>query len=143
MGFFLGGLKLGSLDHTSYLMWQSMAYGDQRYLRKCEEMVKRLCHASLLKGNDSRLRRAPFCSRCHILCDDAAYESTNYTVMQCPFNEGKREIMFKEIDAIYPDLDAEDNFSVLMGKPIEGCDPERTVQIWSMCNDVTLSHICM
>ena len=52
--------------------------------------------------------------------------------MQCPVQEGKREAMFNEIDAIYPGLEPAMAFSVLMGKHIEGCDFETMLGIWSI-----------
>ena len=51
-------------------------------------------------------------------------------VMQCSFNEGKRADMLKEVDAIYPGMDAAVTFSVLMGKNIEGYDLENMLLIW-------------
>ena len=117
------------IDHTSYSVWWIIADKDQRFMRKCEVMAKFLCHAILLKGDDSSLRSAPFGSRCCILCNNAAYESANHMIMQCSFNEGKREVMLKEIDAIYPGMDAAITFGVLMGKHIEGCNPENMLRI--------------
>ena len=111
-------------------------------MRKCEIMVKLLCHASLLKQDDGRLRSAPFGSRGCTLCDNAANENARHMVMQCSFNEGKRTAMFNEIETVYPrvypNLEPAEAFSVLMGKHIEGCDPERMVHIWKIsCNYIT------
>ena len=92
-------------------------------------MVNVLCHASLLKQDDGRLRGAPFGSRCCTLCDNAAYENARHMIMQCSFNLGKRTTMFNEIETVYPNLDPAEAFSVLMGKHIEGCGPERMVQV--------------
>ena len=118
------------MDHTSYSVWWIIADNNQRFRRKCEVMIKLLCHASLLKGDDSRLRSAHFGSKCCILCNNVAYENANHMVMQCSFNEGKRAEKLREIDAIHPGMDAAVTFSVLMGKHIEGCDPENMLRIW-------------
>ena len=119
-----------TMDHTSYSVWWIIADNNQRFMKKCEVMIKLLCHASLLKEDDSRLKSAPFGSKCCILCDNAAHGSANHMVMQCSFNEGKRADMLREIYAIYPGMDAAVTFSVLMGKHIEGCDPENMLRIW-------------
>ena len=58
--------------------------------------------------------------------------------MQCSFNEGKRTAIFNEIETVYPNLETAEAFSVLMSKHIEGCDPERMVQVWKIsCSYIT------
>ena len=134
---YLDIIKL-TVEQSTYAIWWSISNEDQRFMKKCEIMIKLLCHASLLKGDNSRLRNAPFGSRCCISCDNASYESTNHMIMQCPFNEGKQAIMLHEIGAVYPDLDLADTFSVLMGKSIEGCSMDTMVQVWKIsCKYIT------
>ena len=67
-----------------------------------------------MKQDDGRLRSAPFGSRSCTLCANAAYESANHMIMQCSFNEDKRAAMFNEIEAVYPNLEPADAFSVIM-----------------------------
>ena len=70
-----------TMDHTSYSVWWIIADNNQRFMRKCEVMIKLLCHASILKGDDSRLRSAPSGFKCCVLCVNSAYESANRMVM--------------------------------------------------------------
>ena len=101
-------------------------------MKKCEIMIKLLCHASLLKQDDGRLRGAPFGSRSCILCQNAAYKGAEHMIMQCSFNEDKRAAMFNEIDAVHPNLNPADAFRVIMGRHIEECGPDRMVQVWKI-----------
>ena len=43
-----------------YSIWWSISDLDNRYMRRCETMMKLLCHASLLQYDECRLSRAPF-----------------------------------------------------------------------------------
>ena len=48
-------------------------------MKKCELMVKLLCHASLLKSDDSRLLKASFSAKSGIMCDNANHAHTIQT----------------------------------------------------------------
>ena len=121
-----------TVEYPEYSIWWLIADGEQGFMKKCEIMIKLLCHASLLKYDDGRLRGAPFGSRCCTLCYNASYENARHMIMQCAFNEDKRTDMFNEIEAVYPNLEPAEAFRVLMGGHIEGCDPERMVQVWKI-----------
>ena len=113
----------------SYSIWWSISDLDSRYMKRCETMVKLLCHASLLKYDDCRLSRAPFGSRMCILCDNMSYEDTRHMVMQCQFHHDTRERMLGMIDEI-SDIDAADVFSVLLGKYIDGWSFRDMLPVW-------------
>ena len=102
----------------------------QRYMRRCELIVKLLSHASLLREDDKRFKSAPFGSRCCILCDHAANEETKHMVMLCSGHDRKRELMFNEISHIRQSVDRMDDFGVLMGGYIEEWSFEEMTPIW-------------
>ena len=97
---------------------------------RCETMVKLLCHASHLKGDDGRLRKAPFGSRSCGRCGLAAYEDAWHIVMQCPCQAVLRTEMYSEIDKVCKDFGQNDVFSILMGGNIPGWDFPEMVPIW-------------
>ena len=47
-------------EQKCYSVWGHLADREQRYMRRCETIVKLLSHASLLKADDCRLRKATF-----------------------------------------------------------------------------------
>ena len=100
-------------EQKGYSVWWQMADRNQTYMRRCETRVKPLSHASLLKANDSKLRRATFSLKCCVLCDLASYEDAKHMVMQCPFHIAKRMRIYDEIRILYPDLEQEVDFEVL------------------------------
>ena len=110
-----------------YSVWWSIADMDQQYMRRCEIMVKLLCHASLLKGDDGRLRRKPFGSRSCVSCELAAYDCAKHLVMECP---GIRIDMYREIDKICKNFGRYVVFPILMGSNITGWEYYDMVPIW-------------
>ena len=113
-----------------YSIWWSIADIDQQYMRRCEIMVKLLCHASLLKGDDGRLRRKPFSSRCCVKCELAAYDCAKHLVMECPYQEEIRIDMYNEIDKICRDFGRYVVFPILMGNSITGWEYNDMVPVW-------------
>ena len=120
-----------------YSIWWSIADWNQQFMRRCEVMIKLLCHASLLKADDNRLRREPFGSRCCIRCGLAAYDDARHLIMQCPTLEDIRVDMYGEIDAICEDFGRHDVFPIIMGGKIPGWEFPEMVPIWL----ITCTHI--
>ena len=107
-------------DQKVYSIWWQIADKDQRYMRRCETMVKLLCHASLLKADDSRLRRATFITKCCTLCDHAPYENLKHVVMQCPYNIDRRTQMYDELNVVCPNMEQLIDFNVLIENVLQG-----------------------
>ena len=105
----------------AYSVWWTLSDKDHKYMRRCETMVRLLCHSSLLKSDDCRLKRAPFGARMCILCDNAADEDVRHMVTQCQYHHTIREKMLAMINDIVR-LDGQIVFRVLLGKPIDGVD---------------------
>ena len=115
----------------AYSVWWTLSDIDNKYMRRCELMVKLLCRASLLKNHDGRLKKAPFGSKMCILCEDAAYEDTLHMVSQCHFHQTDREKMLKEVENIVV-LEGNEIFSVLLGKYIEEWSFHEMMPIWQI-----------
>ena len=83
---------------SRYVIWWQIADNCHGLMRECEIMFKLLCHSSLLKTDDVRLKSLPiaarFCTSCESL-DDA-----HHLVMQCPSVQDTRTKMFKEVTEI-------------------------------------------
>ena len=121
----------------SYSVWWSISDLDNKWMRRCETMIRLLCHASFLRADDSRLRRAPFGARMCILCQDAAYEDTRHMVMQCEYHNDARVRLCNAIERV-ADIEGQLFFSVMMGAYIEGWQFEEMVPIWlTSCMYVT------
>ena len=121
----------------SYSVWWSISDLDNKWMRRCETMIRLLCHASFLRADDSRLRRAPFGARMCILCQDAAYEDTRHMVMQCEYHNDARVRLCNAIERV-ADIEGHLFFSVMMGAYIEGWQFEEMVPIWlTSCMYVT------
>ena len=99
-------------------------------MKRCEVMVKLLCHASALKGDDIKLRRSTFNERSCTLCQLASYDNAIHMIMQCPAHEQVRIEMYNCINRIRHELDQSCGLDVLLGKQIEGWDFEDMLPIW-------------
>ena len=63
----------------------------------CEVMSKTVCHASLLKQDDPRLKRLSLSNRTCIACDMYSVEDIFHVIMQCPAYQEDRKILLDEI----------------------------------------------
>ena len=86
--------------NVRYLIWWQMSDENSDLIRSCETMVKLVSHASLLKGDDVRLKSAPIFARFCEDCDLAAIDDVNHLVLQCPRWQNERTEMLNEIDNI-------------------------------------------
>ena len=99
-------------------------------------MVKILCHASLFRIDDVRLKSLPIAEKFCNLCDHGAVDDAKHMVMQCPHFQPKRTEMFNEIEALLmrPDYAInqmdENIFLSLMGKPAVNISQEVMCDIW-------------
>ena len=102
----------------------------------CEDMVKIICHASLLKVDDVRLKSVPLAAKCCVLCDHGSVEDAAHMVMPCPGLQPQRSAMFHEIDKILARNGLNQNdlaanvFLNLMGRPGQNIPIELMEEIW-------------
>ena len=59
-------LTIGNSRHLSW--WQS-SDKDHKHIKMCENMSKIVCHASVLKRGDYRLKGLPMSNRTCAMCD--------------------------------------------------------------------------
>ena len=115
---------------VEYSTWWSLADKEQQYMRRCEVMIKLLCHSSLLRGDDNRFKRNQFGEKCCIMCDHTAYENMTHMVMQCDGHNDKRRQMYEEINQVQHGINNLINFGVLLGGYIDGWSFEEMSPIW-------------
>ena len=130
-------------------MWWQISDRSHYLLKECEIMAKLLCHASLLRTDDVRLKRLPVASRFCPLCDHSAMDDTFHMVMQCPFLQDSRTRMFHEIERMCDDCEHEqinvnnDIFLTLMGKPAANFSIELMIAIWECsARHITNMYLC-
>ena len=119
-------------DKPTYSIWWLIADKWQIYMKRCELMIKLICHASRLKADDSRLLRASFIRRSCSLCDHACYENVLHMVMQCAYHNDLRNEMYAAINVNGRALGNVCTFEILMGGVIEGWDSEGMLPIWKI-----------
>ena len=113
-----------------YSIWWMISDIHQDFMRRCETMVRILCHTSLLKCDDVKLIGSTFSDRSCILCNNEGYEDIRHIIMQCPAQTELRRGMYNEIDRNIPGSSNLCSFDVLLGNRIEGWDCNDMVPIW-------------
>ena len=66
-------------------------------MKSCEILAKLVCHASLLKTDDVRLKRLHRSARTCALCDLYEEDNVRHLVMQCPSMQTERTEMFNDL----------------------------------------------
>ena len=118
-----------------YLTWWSLSNKFPEMINVCENLVKLICHASLLKCDDVRLKSLPPRSRTCSLCDSYAIEDPYHVIMQCPGTQPLRNEMFAELESDPKineilNVNANEVMLVCLGKcPIEAIDATM-VKLW-------------
>ena len=126
-----------AVDEYGYSIWWKIADNDHGKMRQCETMVKLITHASLLKGDDGRLRRKPFGVRACTMCELHSQEDTNHMIMQCPAHENSRISMYNEINEIYALDVGECTLGILLGRRLPNKTVEEMLPLWL----ISSSHI--
>ena len=137
-------LLMKTIGNAQYITWWHLADVVPGIQGMCETMAKLVCHASRLKEDDFSLIGSSHSERACSECDLNSIESVKHMVMQCPSNEGLKADMLNEIvryDRRFLQL-SENNpdqiFYWLMGKVIDGLEPDAMNQIWIIAG----CHIC-
>ena len=120
------------MPHPGYSIWWSISDQNRGYMKRCELMVRILCHTTMLKGDDCRLRRATYAEKMCILCEIGGVEDAKHIIMQCPSQTVHRTEMSNEISRIHHDNANIDMFSVMLGNTIEGVHWESMCMIWKI-----------
>ena len=125
-------LVKGVMEAPSYSIWWQISDGDMAYMKRCEVMVRLLCHCTQLKDDDFQFKKGTIWSRMCTMCELAAVEDARHMIMQCPYHRVLQEKMQNEVRMIDPDFGTRDVFNIIMGKPIVGIDDESMLMIWKI-----------
>ena len=86
-------------QETWYLTWWALSNKFPNIIHICENLARIICHSSLLKCDDIRLKSLPPVSRICTLCDLYAVEDASHVIMQCPGTQQLRNDMFEELES--------------------------------------------
>ena len=119
-----------------YLTWWALSDKYPELISICETMSRLVCHASVLKMDDLRLKKLTMYAKCCPLCELSAPDDVRHLVLQCPSTEFKRRDMFSDIDHCSLSLrarffdNAEDILPVLLGKCLKDFSFEQMEELW-------------
>ena len=118
-----------------YLTWWALSNKFPEMIGICENVAKLICHASLLKCDDVRLKSLPPGYRTCALCELYSIEDPYHIIMQCPGTQPLRDEMFTELesDASIKDVlnaNANEVMLVCLGKCPIVCDDATMEKLW-------------
>ena len=122
-------------SRPQYLTWWALSNKFPKLMHICENMAKIICHASLLKRDDVRLKNLTPVNRMCSLCDLHRLEDAFHIIMQCPGTQHLRTEMFNELesDASIKDVlnaNVDDVMFICLGKcPVE-YDSDVFIRLW-------------
>ena len=128
-------ISLSSPD-CRYLTWWYLSDKYPQVIRSCEVMARLVCHASLLKTDDVRLKRLNRSDRVCSLCDMYEDDNVKHLVMQCPILQTDRTAMFREINEIEVrsgrDIlsNSVNTLGVLLGRSVDNIPQELMDEVW-------------
>ena len=129
---------------TRYVIWWQIADKSPHLMRECETMVKLLCHASLLKIDDVRLKSLTIANKLCTICDLGSVDDARHMVMECPGLQPRRNTMFAMINTILDEYGLDHGqldgnvFLTLMGKPNANIPMQAMEEIW-ICSARSIS----
>ena len=121
---------------SRYIIWWQIADKYPENIKKCEVLSKILCHSSILRSDDLKLKSQTSMNKLCTLCDQHAVEDARHFIMHCDYFQLDRDDMFNEIgriDASIPRAIQDsrvDILYVLLGHPIENVDNILMEKIW-------------
>ena len=124
-------IGLTSQDYR-YLTWWYLSDKYPCAMRSCEIVARLVCHASLLKADDVRLKRLNKSDRVCILCDMYEDDNVKHLIMKCP----ERTTMFREINNVEgrcgKDIlsNSVNTLGVLLGRPVDNLPQELMDEVW-------------
>ena len=113
-----------------YLTWSALS----EFISMCETRL--VCHASLLRMDDLRLKKQSMYARRCPLCDLTAPDDVYHLVLQCPSSERRRRDMFYDLEQRAVSLEArinenqEEILPLLLGKCKIGYSFEQMEELW-------------
>ena len=93
-----------TMSGARYMVWWQLSDYDADMMKICECGAKIICHTSLLKVDDYRLKDQPPSSKTCELCDLYAVENIFHLLMQCPGMYDEQEAMYDHIYRNAPEI---------------------------------------
>ena len=130
-----------TIGSSRYLSWQAISDYDYRLVHMCKTMSRIICHTSLLKRDDYRLKGLPMSNRTCSKCDMYCIEDILHIISQCPFYHNDQSVMFEGIYRNCPNVKQffdEDKVNVpyyLLGREVPSCSDEEILCLWSISGD--------
>ena len=124
-------------SRPNYLSWWALSNKFPEMMHICENMARRICHASLLKCDDVRLKGLTPVNRMCTLCDSYCIEDAFHIIMQCLGTQLLRNEMFTELeeDAEIKNVfnaNVHDVMLICLGKCPAEYDGDVFVRLWSI-----------
>ena len=104
-------------------------------MKMCEKMAAIVTDSSLLKSNDVRLKDETFWAKVCCSCDLGINENSKHVIMQCPFYENTKQVMFNEIEQMQCEevkpalMNAAEMLPILLGKQPENVSIENMISL--------------
>ena len=117
-----------TVGNTRYLAWWRMSDSDYSAVKMCETMSRIVCHTSLLKKDDFRLKGLTMSHKTCIMCDLYCIEDIIHIISQCPYYHKERTEMYNEIYQKCPkakdvfERNSENTIFYLLGRDIPSFD---------------------
>ena len=102
----------------------------------CETMAKILCHSSILKGDDFKLKRHFNYHKICVHCNQHEVEDARHFLIHCQFFQKERDEMFNEICRIDETISQSirdsqiDMICIILGRSMENVDETVMEKIW-------------
>ena len=131
-------LLKSTIGDTRYLSWWAISDLDYRLVHMCETMSRIICHTSLLKRDDYRLKGLPMSNRTCINCDMYRVEEMLHIITQCPYYHNDHVLVYEEIYSKCPNVkrafeeDETNTPYYLLGQKVTLCSDEEMVCLWSI-----------
>ena len=97
-------LLASTMSGARYMVWWQLSDCDADMMKMCECITKIICHTSLLKVDDYRLKDQPPSSKTCELCDLYVVENIFHLLMQCPGMHDEQEAMYDQIYRNAPEI---------------------------------------
>ena len=130
-----------TIGDSRYLSWWHLCDIDYRLINMCENLSKIVCHASLLKRDDFRLRGMTMSNKTCIHCSMYCIEDIMHIINQCPFYDSERNSMYDEIYKICPNAKrlCEKEIGLvpyfLLGRRIPEMEENELIWFWSISGE--------
>ena len=117
-------------NETRYSVWWQISDKHPEMTRKCEILMKILCHASNLLADDVKSRNQSRVNKMCVLCDRYEVEDARHFLLHCPFFHQERVKMLNDISNVDIGIDdairdtGKDILHVILGYPTDGISEE-------------------